>query len=405
MDHEMSKAKPHVLIAGAGIGGLTAALALLKEGIDCDLYEQAAELREVGAGLQLAPNGSRVLIKLGLEQAVRDVGVPTGDKVVRLWSTGQSWSLFDPKEPPPTLRFGAPMFLMHRGDLQALLVHAVRALKPGAIHLGSHAIGFEQDEHGVTLRLASGEVARGDVLVGADGLHSRIRQQMFGPAAPRFTGIMAWRGLAPVDGLSEHLRRPMATQWLGPRGHVTCYPVRRGKLLNMVGEVQRDDWRSESWVQEGSKEECLRDFNGWHADLREIVANVDRVFKWALFLRDPLPEWSRGRVTLLGDACHAMLPFLGQGANMAIEDGLILARAIALNVDSPERALRRYQGARASRTSEVVRRSGAMAETFHNPALEDAGACEKYIEANWNLERIRNRYDEIYLYDATKAEL
>jgi len=401
----MSKTVPHVIIAGAGIGGLTAALALLKAGIDCDVYEQASELREVGAGLQLSPNGTRVLFGLGLEPDVRSEGVETGDKVVRLWSTGQTWSLFDPTVAKPAERFGSPMYLMHRGDLHAMLVNAVRRQKPDAIKLNARCVDFDQDDSGIRLKLEDGRQVTGDVLIGADGLHSRIRQQLFGPATPKFTGIMAWRGLAPVERLPEHLRRPMATQWLGPNGHVTCYPVRRGELVNMVGEVERDDWRLESWVEPGSHEECRKDFPGWHRDLLDIIESIDSLYKWGLFLREPLPKWCVGRVSLLGDSCHAMLPFLGQGANMAIEDGMVLARCIQKYGADPVAALQRYEAARRERTTDVVRRSANMAATFHNDALLDSEAGAKYISSHWDPDKIRNRYDTIYYYDATSVEI
>ena len=276
-----------------------------------------------------------MLFALGLEPSVRREGVETGDKTVRLWSTGQTWSLFDPTVATATERFGSPMYLMHRGDLHAMLVDAVRERKPDAIHLNSRCADFEQSETEVRLTLEDGRRISGDILIGADGLHSRIRQKLFGPATPKFTGIMAWRGLAPVDRLPAHLGRPVATQWLGPNGHVTCYPVHRGRLLNMVGEVERDDWQLESWVEPGSHEECLRDFPGWHRDLIDIIDSIDQLYKWGLFLREPLPKWSVGRVTLLGDSCHAMLPFLGQGANMALEDGFVLG---ALRREIPERS-------------------------------------------------------------------
>jgi salicylate hydroxylase len=400
----MSQALPRVVIAGAGIGGLTAALALLKEGIECEIYEQAPQLREVGAGLQLSPNGTRVLFALGLEEKVREVGVETGDKVVRLWSTGQTWSLFDPTVAKPAERFGSPMYLMHRGDLHAMLVDAVRQQKPDAIHLDARCIEFEQNERGVRLKLEDGRVVVGDVLIGADGLHSRIRQKLFGPATPKFTGIMAWRGLAPVERLPKHLREPQATQWLGPNGHVTCYPVHRGELVNMVGEVERDDWRKESWVEPGTHEECVEDFHGWHRDLLDIIDSIDTLYKWGLFLREPLPQWSVGRVTLLGDSCHPMLPFLGQGANMAIEDGLVLARCLQKYAD-PVAALTRYEAARRERTTEVVRRSANMAATFHNAALADSDAGANYISSQWNADKVRNRYDTIYYYDARTVEV
>lgn len=401
----MPNTSPHVIIAGAGIGGLTAALALLKSGIDCDLYEQAPELREVGAGLQLAPNGTRVLFALGLEPSVRREGVETGDKMVRLWSTGQTWSMFDPNGATPTERFGSPMYLMHRGDLHAMLVEAVRQEKPDAIHLNARCVDFEQSNSEARLNLEDGRQIAGDILIGADGLHSRIRQKLFGPATPKFTGILAWRGLAPVERLPEHLRRPVSTQWLGPNGHVTCYPVHRGTLLNMVGEVERDDWRLESWVEPGSHEECYRDFPGWHRDLLDIIDNIDQLYKWGLFLREPLPKWSVGRVSLLGDSCHAMLPFLGQGGNMAIEDGFVLARCIANYRENPVTALERYETARRERTTNVVQRSAGMAATFHNDALSDSEAGASYISTNWHPDKIRTRYDTIYMYDAARVSI
>ena len=401
----MSKTSPHVIIAGAGIGGLTATLALLKSGIDCDVYEQAPELREVGAGLQLAPNGTHVLFALGLEPSVRREGVETCDKVVRLWSTGQTWSTFDPTVGTPTERFGSPMYLMHRGDLHAMLVESVRGQKSDAIHLNARGVDFEQNDSEARLKLEDGSQVTGDILIGADGLHSRIRQKLFGPATPKFTGIMAWRGLAPVERLPGHLRRPISTQWLGPNGHVTCYPVHRGTLLNMVGEVERDDWRLESWVEPGTHGECHRDFPGWHRDLLDIIDSIDQLYKWGLFLREPLPQWSVGRVSLLGDSCHPMLPFLGQGGNMAIEDGFVLGRCVAKYRDDPVAALKNYEAARRDRTTNIVQRSANMAATFHNDALSDKEAGANYIASNWHLDKIRTRYDTIYTYDATTVPI
>jgi salicylate hydroxylase len=397
----MPQCKPHVVIAGAGIGGLTAALALLRSGIDCDIYEQAAELREVGAGLGVSPNGVRVLFALGLEaDAMRD-GVSTDDRIVRLWNTGQTWSTLDPNAPSLAKRFGAPTLHMHRSDLHAMLVAAVRQEKADAIHVNSQCVGFKQDQELVTLDLKDGRQIEGDILVGADGIHSAIRQALFGADAPKYTGIMAWRGLALTKELPEHLSRRKHTQWLGPSGHVTCYPVRRGELLNMVGEIERSDWQSESWVQPGSLEECLQDFEGWHEDLQIIIRTIDQHYKWGLHLRKPLPTWSVGRATLLGDACHAMLPFLGQGANMAIEDAFVLARCISQFHADPVHALQRFEGARQKRASDIVSRSAAMAETFHNDELSDSVRGAEYITTQWSTKRVGTRFDDIYGYDAT----
>ncbi len=394
-----------VLIAGAGIGGLTAALALLKAGFDCDVYEQAPELKEVGAGLQLAPNGSRVLLALGLESNIRAYGVETDDKVVRLWNTGQSWSRYNPKSSSISSRLGAPMYLMHRADLHTLLAEAVLREKPGSIHLSARCVGFTQTGLSASIRLADGTQENGDVLIGADGIHSRIREELFGPAVPKFTGFMAWRGLAPMERLPAHLRRPISTQWLGPKSHVTCYPVHKGKLLNMVAEVERSDWRLESWVEPGSQEECLADFSGFHCDLTEIIKRTDALYKWAIYLREPLQRWTVGRVTLLGDACHAMLPFLGQGANTAIEDGFILARCLVEHRDNLAVGLERYERARRNRANEIMNRSAQMVDLFYNDALGDPQRAPAYVEANWTSGNNMNRYRGIHDFDATSVAI
>ena len=321
--------KPHVLIAGAGLGGLAAAAALLQRGFDVDVYEQAPELKEIGAGVQISANGTRVLFELGLEEPVRNWGVRAVDKEIRLWNTGQTWSLFNRASDTIGERYGVPMFLLHRGDLHKALVDAVRAIKPNSIHVGHRCAGFEQDAEGVALKFEDGTSANGDVLVGADGLHSQIRRQLFGAAVPRFTGQVVWRGLVPMDSLPEYQRRMVATNWIGPSAHVTCDPVRRGELFIVVGQVDRTNWQTESWIEEGTHAECLADFQGWHPEVQSMLENTTTLYLWGLFLRDPLEHWSKGRVTLLGDACHAMLPYLGQGANSALEDGFVLARSIA----------------------------------------------------------------------------
>jgi salicylate hydroxylase len=346
-----------------------------------------------------------VLFALGLENDVRRDGVQTRDKEIRLWSSGQTWSLFDPKAGTAEERYGYPMYLMHRGDLHAMLVNAVRREKADAIRLEARCVGLEQDGSGVRLKLEGGRMVSADAAIGADGLHSRLRQELFGVAAPKFTGIMAWRGMVPIERLPAHLRRPVASQWIGPGGHATCYPVRRGELLNFVGEVERDDWRVESWVERGSREECLADFPGWHPDLVQIIENTETLYKWAIFLREPLPKWSVGRVSLLGDACHPTIPFLGQGANMAVEDGFLLARCLAKYRDDPVTALARYEEARRERTTTIVRRSADMIATFHNDALSDREAATKYVETQWHPDKIRTRFDWIYQYDAAGVQI
>ena len=389
---------PDVLIAGAGLGGLTTALALIQRGHRVRVFEQAAELREVGAGVQIGSNGSRLLIALGLREAMeRVVCVPLG-REFRLWSTGQRWRSFDLGETAEQ-RFGAPYWMAHRGDFHAVLLDAVREADPNAIHAGNACTGYAQDANGATIHLANGETATGDVLIGADGVHSRIRQQMFGDGRAEFTGIMVWRGLVPMERLPAHQRQLVGNNWLGVGGHVVTYPLRRGELLNFVAAVERDDWRVESWTEPGTTEECLRDLAPWHDDVKTIIREIDTPFKWALLGREPLDRFAEGRVCVMGDAAHPTLPFLAQGANMALEDAIIIARCLDAFDDVPE-ALRRYEQARLERTAAIVRGSSDNTKRFHNPALGDASGAAAYVDRVFQPEKVAQRYNWLYEYDA-----
>src|SRR3954462_12223996 len=247
-----------VLIAGAGIGGLAAAAALLRHGIDVEVYEQAKELKEVGAGVQLAPNGTRVLAALGIGEELKALSCEAQGKEIRHWKTGETWKLFD-LGPVAIERYGFPYFTVYRPDLLAVLADAVRRLKPDTIRLGSRCTGFTQDADGVTLQLEHG-AAKGDVLVGADGVPSPIRQALFGADKPQFTGVVAWRGIVPMERLPRHMARTVGSNWVGPGGHIVHYPLRAGRLMNFVGALERSDWRIESWSARGTKEEISADF-------------------------------------------------------------------------------------------------------------------------------------------------
>jgi salicylate hydroxylase len=393
------KSRPHVLIAGAGIGGLTAALALLQRGYDVDVYEQAPQLLEFGAGVQIAANGSRVLTALGLGERLHDLVCMAAGKEVRIWNTGQTFKLFDLGE-DSIRRFGAPYWFVHRGDLHAVLRDAVLALKADAIHTGARCVGFDQDGQRVRLQIEDGRVAHGDCVVGADGVHSRLRRQMFDEGSTEFMGIIAWRGLAPRASLSPELQRLVGTNWVGPGGHVITYPLRGGEIMNFVGFGERADWTVESWNTPGTKEECAADFVGWHPLIHEIIQKVDQPFKWALVGRSPLETWTRGRATLMGDACHPTLPFLAQGAIMAIEDGFVLARCFDASADVEE-AFKRFEAARVERTTKIVLGSTAAGKRFHNPVLADPQAAVDYVEREWAPENTRTRYDWLFEYDAT----
>ena len=389
-----------ILIVGAGIGGLTAALALLRDGHDVAVCEQAEKLAELGAGVQISANGARVLFALGLEDAIRAVWSEPAGKEIRLWNSGETWKLFD-LGAESVARYGAPYFMIHRADLHTALIDAVRALKPDAIRLGARATGFKDDGKTVTLHLASGEHMTGDALIGADGVHSRIRNILAGDDKAEFTGCMAWRGLVPVEQLPAHMRRNVGVNWVGPGGHVINYFLRRGEIFNFVGIVERD-WRVESWTERGTREECAADFRGWNEDIHAIIRSIAEPYKWALLGRTPLTRFSHGRATLVGDAAHPTLPMLAQGANMAIEDGMVLARCLSACQDA-ETALARYDAARVERTAKLVRGANEMAKRFHNPALADAAGAKAYVDAQWNEETVKQRYDWIFSYDATRV--
>jgi salicylate hydroxylase len=400
----MSRASPHILIAGGGIGGLTTALALLRRGIDVSIYEQASELREVGAGVQIGPNGSRLLIDLGLREALDEVACEAARKEVRLWNTGQTWKLFDLGR-DCIERFGAPYWTVHRGDFHGVLRDAVLALKPDAIHLGHLARGFTDSHGGVTLHFSGKPDAQGDAIVAADGVHSKLREAAGVAAKTSFLGIMAWRGLVPAERLSPEQRTPVGTNWVGPGAHVITYPVRGGELYNFVGVVEGRDWPVESWTERGTHAECFADFKGWHPAVQETIRGLDVPFKWAFVGREPLTRWAFGRLCLIGDACHPTLPFLAQGANMAIEDAVVMARAIAADPGDIAGAFRRFQDLRVERTSKIVRGSTETAKRFHNPILADHDQAVAYITREWEPERVRTRYDWLFEYDARAVEV
>lgn len=396
--------KPHILVAGGGIGGMAAALALLRKGFDVDVYERAQAFREVGAGVQISPNGNRALDHLGVFTALQARSCDADGKEIRLWNSGRTWKLFD-LGTEAVARWGYPYLTVYRPDLLQVLADAVAALKPSALHLGAEVTGCAQEGDTVTLRLEDGGEARGDVLIGADGVHSRIRNLLHGESTARFSGMMAWRGVIPMDHLPAHMARPVATNWIGPGAHAVCYPLRGGRLMNFVATVARDDWREESWTTEGTAEECRGDFVGWHDDVQTMIAEAPSLFKWALMGRPPMERWGIGRATLAGDACHPTLPFLAQGAVMALEDAVVLGRAFeAFGDDAPE-ALRRYEAARLDVTRRKVLGASANTERFHNPALATEAGAAAYVDRQWSREAILERYDWIFADDVTRTPL
>jgi salicylate hydroxylase len=320
-----------------------------------------------------------------------------------MWNSGETWPLFD-LGAASIERYGFPYFTVYRPDLLEVLARAVRREKADAIHLGAKCTGFEQDSKIVKLKFNNGAAAEGDALIGADGVHSCIRQGLFGADRPSFTGVIAWRGIVPMERLPQHMARMVGSNWIGPGGHVVHYPLRGGKRMNFVGALERADWQVESWSARGTTAELAADFEGWHEDIQALIRNIDTPYKWALMVRAPLERWSVGRVSVLGDAAHSMLPFLAQGAVMAIEDGFILARCLR-KYGHPQDALHHYEAARRERTRRTVAGSAANIPRFHNPALADPVEGRKYVEREWAGERIAERYEWLFRYDATTVEV
>ena len=395
---------PKVIIVGGGIGGLTAALALLRRGVDVEVYEQSAELKEAGAGVQLGSNGTRVLYALGLEEALARVQVIPAAREIRHWRSGETWNWFE-LGATSQKRYGTPHIMLHRGDLLGVLAEAVQRLKPDAVALRKKCVAVSQAAERAEVRFADGSAASADFVIGADGIHSQVRACLFGAGRAEFTGCVAWRGLVPMNQLPPQLARMVGTNWLGPRGHVLHYPVRRGELMNFIALVERDDWQVESWTIEGSRGELANDFRGWHRDVHTLIDGIDTPYKWALFVRGPMPRWTQRRITLLGDACHPTLPFLGQGAVMAIEDAYVAAACVKKYARAPEAAFERYQDIRRERTAAVVRKAHENRAQAFSPALADEAAVAVEVARAWQQERLRERMDWLYTYDATAVEV
>lgn len=353
-----------VLIAGGGIGGLTAALALAQTGKTVRLFEQAQAFTEVGAGIQLSPNCVRVLHDLGLAQELSNAASRPTAIDIRDWRHGHritSTKLAD----RALARYGYPYYHIHRADLLDILLHRLSRYDKVHLHLNARVQTCHDREQEVVVRAGDNEFS-GAMLIGADGIHSVVRARLFGDEAPRYTGNVAWRALVPAASLPVGLVEPTATLWWGPGAHFVHYYVRGGELINCVCIVERDAEELESWSHHADPGDLKTEFVGWHRIVRTIIDNIDgdTCFKWGLFDRPPMNTWSRGRITLLGDACHPTLPFMAQGAAMAIEDAAVLAACVD-RFDEPRDAFARYERLRQQRTAWVQRSSSRNATIFH----------------------------------------
>ncbi|WP_166905312.1 FAD-dependent monooxygenase [Mycobacterium sp. DL440] len=352
-----------VAIVGAGIGGLTAAIAMRANGIDATVYEQAHELKALGAGVSIATNGSRILTRLGVGDALAAIAGPVTHYQFRTWQA----------EPiagePSTLGFGDPAstWCLHRGEFQRALADALPA---GALRLGRSCVGATEHRDGVRVEFSDGTTVDADLLVGADGIHSRLQGKVTPAAAPVSEGIMAYRGLIPADRLRGVADMTASSMWLGPRQSFLAYPVSAGELLNIVAFVPTNLTIAESWTAPGEVAELATAYHGWDPRVPAIIDAMDSTFRWGIYDREPLDRWATERITLLGDSAHAVTPHLGQGANQAIEDAMTLA--VLLRGAKPgeiSARLRRYEDLRMDRTGHVRRQARHAGRIYRSTDL------------------------------------
>jgi salicylate hydroxylase len=339
-----------IAIIGGGIGGLSAAIALQRSGHRVTVYEQAAQFMRVGADVNLTPNAVRALDGLGVGAGLRRTGARPTFRISRDWDTGAETSRL-PMGHTAEKVYGAPQLTLHRADLLLVLAQALAA---DSMRFSKRLSRLTQDAGGVDLHFEDGSTARHAVVIGADGIHSRVRAALFGPEQPRFTGVVSYRSVIPTERVRHVPEIEAFTKWWGPHPHsqIVTFPLSLGQETFVFATTRQSDWTEESWTSPGDVEELRRVYHDYHPDARALLQACDSVMKSALYERDPLPRWSVGRATLLGDASHPMLPFMAQGAGMAIEDAVVLSRAIDQIADVPS-ALKSYEEARRERTAQI----------------------------------------------------
>jgi salicylate hydroxylase len=355
-----------IIIIGAGIGGLAAGLALQRRGFEVVIYERAPEVREIGAGVIIAPNARRALRDLGVDEALEAISSCVPVRHVCNYATG---AVVDVN---PTQKIveqhGMAMLQVHRGDLHRLLMEAVHANDRQALRPGHEFAGLEQDANGVSVTFANGAADRADVVIGADGNASAVRSLLFPGEAPKFNGQVAFRALVPDELVPATVRQLQMAMHPAPKRYLLHYPLRGGRIMNLIGCGQSASWEEEGWAIPATNEEFANAYSDFAPDILTLIRNVPpgALFKWGLRDREPLKTWTLGRVTMLGDAAHPMTPFLGQGACMAIEDALLLGRAFAA-AETVHEALARYEAARKTRGTNVQLWSREEGQALQDP--------------------------------------
>lgn len=342
------KSKPKIAIIGAGMGGLTAAALLLRAGFEADVYEQAKHFTRLGAGIQMSPNAMKVLRTIGLEAPLRAMAFRPPGQLSREWDTGKV--LLDvPFGDAVENRYNAPYLLMHRGDLHLLLAGTVPKER---VHLGRKFTGLRDTGSSVQLQFADGSTAEVDAVIGADGVHSTVRELLLGTERPTYSGRVAYRTTFPANLLGG-VTIDDCTKWWGPDRHIVIYFVTRARdEVYFVTSVPEDDWTAESWSMKGDLGELRSAFEGFHPQVQAVLKACPEVHKWAINVRDPLPRWSEGRAALLGDSCHPMTPYMAQGAATSMEDAMVLTRCLT-ECDDIGEAFRMYERTRKERTSKI----------------------------------------------------
>jgi salicylate hydroxylase len=373
-------------------------LALRQRGIDAELFEQAPAFTQVGAGLQVSCNATRILRTLGLGEALARVVYRPEGRDYRAWDSGDRL-YYTPLGERAEAHFGAPYYTAHRADLLDVLLGG---LGKEGFRLGARVDRFDQDAGSVTITFADGSTATGDVLIGADGIHSTVRGQMFGKELPRYTGNVAWRGLVPADRVAHLDVAGVTGVWMGPNRSIVQYYIAAGRTFNWIGISRSEQPARESWLAEGRIEDALAEYSGWHDTIRSIIAATPKVLRQALYDREPLPDWQAGRVVLLGDAAHPMMPFYAQGAAQSIEDAYVLAGCLAAMPAAPVAALARYVRLRQPRTAWMQGLSRQEEELYQ---MTDAAAIAER-NARMRSNRVPERatfppeQERLYGYDA-----
>jgi salicylate hydroxylase len=381
-----------IAVVGAGIAGLTMALALARDGMHCRVFEQATLAGEVGAGVQLAPNATRLLHRLGLGDRLRDIAVLVNAIEMRRWDDN-SMLRRTPLGVECEEYFGAPYYTVHRAELHRCLLER---LPEGIVHLGRHCTQLREHSGGVSVRFADGSSTTADLVVGADGIHSRVRG-LLAREEPRYSGQSIYRALIPARRVPFLLEEPNVVLWLGPGQHCVAYPISGCDRISLAATVPEPRWGAEAWSAPGCVEDLVEAYAGWNPEVRALTLAPRTVSRWALHDRDWLPRWSTKRVTMIGDAAHPMLPFFAQGANQAIEDAVALAACLRdVGPDGIADALARYERIREPRTSEVQRISRANALALHLPDGDQQRSRDQALAAHAALVE----QDWIYGYDA-----